>query len=212
MLIWRCVSSFENIRAEAEFTWIANVKCYNFNHLPATGARANMLRIILLLLLTYSSCISARMYQWVDPDSGSTQLSGKPPMWYRSSEGGPRVFVFDKSKVIDDTGITVSDTERERLRQQAFLQAEEDKEVAKEKLLQAKRLNAVLEQKQKAAARDQRQEEPDLEDVQEEIAEEKTAETEEPSTIEQMRKLIADWEKSKTEKAKGLLNIPDSQP
>ena len=173
-----------------------------------------MLRIILLLLLTYSTCISARMYQWVDPNSGSTQLSGKPPMWYRSTESGPRVFVFEKSKIIDDTGISVSDSERERLRQQAYLQAEEDTAMAREKLLQAKRMDAALQQKQQQKQETEAvakgEEEPVIEDIVEDIPETETPAAEEPSTIEQMRKLIADWESDTTKKAKGLLNNPNN--
>ncbi len=172
-----------------------------------------MLRILLLLLLVYSASISARMYQWVDPESGSTQLSGKPPMWYRSAESGPRVFVFEKSKIIDDTGIEVSDLERGRLRQEAFLQADEDREFAREKLLESKRLDAALMQKQAAQAQVEEQREPGTEDYIDEIPEEipetmPATPEDEPSDIEKMRKLIADWEKSKTEKARGLLNIP----
>lgn len=168
-----------------------------------------MLRIIVLLLLTYSTCINARMYQWVDPNSGSTQLSGKPPMWYRSAEPGPRVFVFEKSRIIDDTGIAVSDSERERLRQQAYLQAEEDTALAREKLLKAKRMDAALQQKLEMEAAVKGKEEPVIEDIVEEAPEAETPAAEEPPTIEQMRKLIADWEDATTKKAKGLLHKPD---
>jgi hypothetical protein len=68
------------------------------------------------------------MYQWVDPDNGTTQLSGKPPVWYRSGENGPRIFVFDKGRVIDDTAIEVSAAERNRLRQQALRRTVEESE------------------------------------------------------------------------------------
>ena len=130
------------------------------------------MRILFILLLSYSASISARMYQWVDPESGTTQLSGKPPMWYRSVQSGPRVFVFEKSKVIDDTGIEVSVLERERLRQRAFLQADEDRELAREKLLESKRLDAALMQKQAALAKDEEQKEPLVEEfIEEEIPE-----------------------------------------
>ena len=98
--------------------------CYNMNHSFNQVGPVPMLKILLVLLLVFSSPAGARMYQWVDPESGSTQLSGKPPMWYRGTENGPRVFVFENSRVIDDTNIEVSDSEREKLRQQAFLKAE----------------------------------------------------------------------------------------
>ena len=79
----------------------------------------------------------ARMYQWVDPDTSTTQLSGKPPYWYRNGELGPRVIVFDNGKVIDDTGIDVSVDENERLRQQALIIVEHDRLSALEKLRQS---------------------------------------------------------------------------
>lgn len=174
-----------------------------------------MLRIILLLLLTCSTCVSARMYQWTDPESGSTQLSGSPPMWYRSAEGGPRVFVFEKSKVIDDTGIAVSDEQREHLRQLAFLRAEVDKAGARDKLLKAKTMNAALLQKRKMEEAEQQEQEPVEEEVPielPELASEKPPVSEEISTQEQMRKVIEAWEKVKTEQAKGLIGAPGTSP
>ena len=71
--------------------------------------------------------VQAQMYQWTDPESGTTQLSGKPPAWYRSVEGGPRVFVFNRGKIVDDTGIKISDEQRISLRTKAFINAEEDR-------------------------------------------------------------------------------------
>ncbi len=64
--------------------------------------------------------VAARMYQWHNPATGTTQLSGTPPAWYRSSDPGPRVFVFENNQLVDDTGITVSDAQREALRAEAF--------------------------------------------------------------------------------------------
>jgi len=58
----------------------------------------------LLVLVFFCQSTQAQMYQWNDPETGTTQLSGKPPAWYRSVEGGPRVFVFNRGKVVDDTG------------------------------------------------------------------------------------------------------------
>ena len=60
------------------------------------------------------------MYQWIDPASGVTQLSGSPPAWYRSSETGPQVLVFENGRLIDDTRIAVSAVDRTALRAEAF--------------------------------------------------------------------------------------------
>lgn len=60
------------------------------------------------------------MYQWQNPATGTSQLSGIPPTWYRSSEGGPRVYVFENNQLIDDTDIAVSAAQREALRAEAF--------------------------------------------------------------------------------------------
>lgn len=67
---------------------------------------------------------AARMYQWRSPATGTTQLSGTPPAWYRTVEGGPRVYVFDANRLVDDTGIAVSDEQRRALRAAAFGEAE----------------------------------------------------------------------------------------
>lgn len=62
----------------------------------------------------------ARMYQWVSPNSGRTQISGKPPAWYRSGLTGPRVFVFENGRLVDDTARPLSEAERASMRDAAF--------------------------------------------------------------------------------------------
>lgn len=180
-----------------------------------------MLRLLsLCIFLCFNTTALARMYQWVEPDTHTTQLSGKPPTWYRSAEEGPRVFVFENGRVIDDTGINVSVSVRQRLRQQAFLAVEKDKSTAKEKLMQAERLKAAIQQKRLA-------EEAGLEQVQvvpvkpitdtEPVPEQATpvhASTE----IEDARALIAEWERLRIEEARkliesiatGSVKVPDS--
>src|SRR5690606_16282206 len=103
-------------------------------------------RWVLLLLLASGSAAEARMYQCVDPDTQTTQLSGKPPTWYRSAEGGPRVLVFEQGRMVDDTATRVSEVERERLRQEALVRAEQDQAAIQAKLAEAKRLQALLGQ------------------------------------------------------------------
>jgi len=169
-----------------------------------------MIRILLTLIITvFCASVNARMYQWVDPENGTTQLSGKPPTWYRSGSG-PRVFVFDNGEIVDDTGVTVSDSERNRLRQQAFLQAEDDKATAKDKLLEAKKLEAALgvdQKEEKAEAKAEAQQQT----VEKTSVKEATPQSEQ-DTINHMRALIEEWEVRRTENAKGLVNPAENKP
>jgi len=97
-----------------------------------------------LILGLASLPAQARMYQWIDPDTGTTQLSGKPPVWYRSAENGPRVIVFEKGKVIDDTSISIPDAQREVLRMEALTRVEEDREKAKALALEAEQMQSRI--------------------------------------------------------------------
>lgn len=162
-----------------------------------------MLRILLIIFIVFTSfAVDARMYQWTDPDNGTTQLSGKPPVWYRNGKDGPRVFVFENGKIIDDTGISVPDTERESLRQQALLKAEEDRTKAREKLLEAKKLQAVLN----PAAAEEQQMPAEEETEPEELApKEKAKPATEQETVDRMKALIQEWEAQKTQSAKKLI-------
>lgn len=84
--------------------------------------------LLLILLGLMIMPVQARMYQWNDPDTGTTQMSGSPPPWYRSTTDGPRVFVFEKGQLVDDTGRKVSEQRRQFLREQAINQAVEAEE------------------------------------------------------------------------------------
>ena len=64
--------------------------------------------------------VAARMYQWVSPATGSTQLSGIPPSWYRAGHPGPRVLVFEGGYLLDDTDVEVPDSRQKALRANAF--------------------------------------------------------------------------------------------
>lgn len=159
--------------------------------------------LIIIVLVSISFTVDARMYQWVDPDTGVTQLSGKPPVWYRSAKGGPRVFVFENGKIIDDTGRTVPDTERETLRQQALLKAEDDKALAKQKLLEAKRLQAVLNP---STGEDQNEiiDDKTETDKQAEKAKQPPPQSEQ-ETVDKMKALIQEWETQRTQDARKLI-------
>ena len=188
---------------------------------------SRMMRLLFIGLILFSSLVHARMYQWIEPDSGTTQLSGKPPAWYRSEEGGPRVFVFEAGRVIDDTTIKVSDRERELLRQRAFIKVEEDEEIARGKLERANKLKEEFDNKSKETSV---QEPPSVQEPLEEIeamessdAPAVAADLEIPrgeagdKILEEMRALIAEWEKKQSrsaletiEKSEGL--APETSP
>ena len=83
------------------------------------------------------------MYQWVNPTTGNSQMSGKAPAWYRSETGGPRVLVFEKNQLVDDTAVGVDENQRHRLRGLAFHSRASDKEMA----FTASQAIATLEEK-----------------------------------------------------------------
>ena len=156
------------------------------------------------------------MYQWVDPETGTTQLSGTPPHWYRNGAPGPRVYVFDGGRVIDNTEIKVSGTEEVRLRHEAVLQVERDQAAAREKLLEAERLKAAVAARaaeRKAESDAEIPPEPQQETVAPEVEEAQQAgmQTEGPSA-EQMRALIDQWEKLRTEEARSQLGSGTGTP
>lgn len=174
--------------------------------------------IVLLLIIqsVLSQSVQAQMYQWVDPETGTTQLSGKPPAWYRSTEGGPRVFVFNRGKVVDDTGIDISDEQRIRLRTKAFIRAEGDRLAAREKVKEVAKLKEAMQrnadeklkrESEIARFQDEPQNGSQDEVVNASIAEELTdTETrEEEISVEKMKALIAEWESKRTEEARALL-------
>jgi hypothetical protein len=101
------------------------------------------------VLLACAMPASARMYQWLDPQSRTTQLSGKPPAWYRLDSAGPRVFVFDEGRLVDDTARPLAADAARALRQEAFARARIERDPATS--LDA-RLEAALRQRGPARA------------------------------------------------------------
>jgi len=170
-----------------------------------------MIRKILLfvLLLQISSVAVARMYQWTDPDTGTTQLSGKPPSWYRSGDTGPRVFVFENGRVIDDTGISLPESENERLRQDALLKVEDDRQAALEKLVQAMRQKAMIDLQNRGEEVEEMPAEITAE--RQRVVESVPQETTITPTAEEMRALLDQYEQLRTENARLLLenSAPD---
>lgn len=132
-------------------------------------------RIACTLLVAFAASmtgardVQARMYQWLDPSSGTVQLSGEPPGWYRDGGGGPRVRVFDNGNLVDDTAIELPRGQREQLREAAFDEAEQRRRAeAVQRLERAARqeerrseelarLEAAREQRQQRQQREQRE-------------------------------------------------------
>lgn len=163
--------------------------------------------------------VQSRMYQWTDPDTGTTQLSGKPPAWYRSAENGPRVIVFEKGKVIDDTGITVSDQTREELRRQALARAVEDKEKARQMAVEAQELKSRLDTQSSEGYVEpvsSRERETELPDTAARTPEPVPDQAEQPVykelTEDDLRALISEWEQQKTQQSMEKVGIDSPAP
>ena len=164
------------------------------------------LPLLFLILILASPLASARMYQWDDPDTGTPQLSGKPPYWYRGDEPGPRVFVIDNGRVIDDTSVRVPDNQRQQLREAAFLRAEQDEARFKAKLEQAQRLKAERDRnrEEEVVATDEPPAPPTAEEAAKAAA--ATAEADANTEVEAMRTLVQEWEKFREDSAKKIVH------
>ena len=161
------------------------------------------------VFILYIICLpaEARMYQWTDSDTGTTQLSGKPPAWYRSGERGPRIFVFESGQLVDDTGIKVSEEQRQLLRQRSFDIANEESIRDKAKSILSKRDKRIEEEE--PLEEEVLDEATDVEDVAESSTDDEGAKTPEDLSglsIDDMRQLILDWEEVQKQKAKEIIN------
>jgi hypothetical protein len=146
--------------------------------------------LIAALVATLASMpAQARMYQWVNSQSGRTQMSGKPPAWYRSERPGPRVFVFENGRLVDDTANSVSLEERAALRSRAFAISAQEAEAARQ---------ATADKEEKTAL------ERGFGDTSSAPAEAKPQEPPD-ATIARLKSIINAWEDQQTEDAKRLL-------
>ena len=151
-----------------------------------------ILYLSITTLMVWGDAVEARMYQWINPASGRTQLSGKPPAWYRGKTEGPRVFVFENGRLIDDTAREVSETERQSLRTQAFERVGQQPIISKEELNTPQK--AALPMDAPPAAQDAPEAHPP------------SLKEQTPTTlIERLKKIIADWDKRKEGETKHLL-------
>ena len=147
--------------------------------------------LIFFLLLSSTAVSEAQMYQWVNPRTGTVQLSGAPPSWYRGAQGGPRVLVFDQGKVVDDTAIRVPARRRRELREAAF-QAATDRQ----------RLKA-LQQLEQAAKEDDRGERVKPSERREDTDGTPLSR----ATINQLKAIIAGWDQRRTATGEGSATV-----
>lgn len=159
-----------------------------------------MPQLIYVLLAAYVLAVApvqARMYQWLERDSGIVRLAGDPPPWYRNGDPGPRVFVFENGRLIDDTAIALPPEQEDALREEAFREVDLQREEAAVRKLERTALRkARLQQRRDAAP----QERPDSAAAQEAAPEQ--SQNEETSgreldaeTVRRMKQLIREWDK-----------------
>ena len=164
--------------------------------------------LVLTLILTADAC--ARMYQWTNPASGTVQMSGSPPAWYRGAQAGPRVLVFDDGELVDDTGIAISEEERIGLREEAFGENAADleaPEVAVER--SADELKAAMSKAHEDGV--------DIEAVTQEFSDARAAaalavpaEDDVAAKAEALKSLIDRWDQQQLDQARSLLDLlPD---
>ena len=167
---------------------------------------------LILAGLLLAGGAQARLYQWVNPDSGYTQLSGKPPSWYRSAQPGPRVFVFENGQLLDDTDVAVNAAQRQELRWLAFsLANEEQQALSEERAQRLAELYGKAEEEEFYSA-DEEGEEPTFSLAAPDLEGEAAAEEdEETATINRLRNVVTAWDLLRTEEARSILNaaLPD---
>ncbi|MFK8067744.1 MAG: hypothetical protein AB8D52_05825 [Gammaproteobacteria bacterium] len=157
------------------------------------------------------------MYQWVNPTTGNSQMSGKAPSWYRSESGGPRVLVFERNVLVDDTAVYVSEEQRIAFRNQALkVETSDEKnsltspgaiaafEEKIEALIESPALEEYLKNPPLAPMTDQElaeglKNEP-VKPTQNSVVKESP-----DDRIERLKLLISAWDKNRTEAAKTLL-------
>lgn len=148
----------------------------------------------------------ARMYQWVSAQTGRTQLSGKPPAWYRSDQSGPRILVFENGRLVDDTARPVSLEERAALRAQAFARiAEQGTQLpADADMPSPAAVSGASEAGGAAGVADSTERTFGESDTSEAKARAASAEAPD-ATIARLKSIIDAWEQQQTEEAKRLL-------
>lgn len=156
-----------------------------------------MRQLLLMAVLLLPLAVGARMYQWVNPNSGRVELSGTPPAWYRTNEGGPRIQVFQNGQMVDDTAITLNESQSDKLREAAFEEFE-----IRRRAEQVKKLERAARREK---ARRARAEESTVGSAPEQgkgdaadASIEELPDTLDQGTIDRLKNLIQSWDKQLT--------------
>ncbi len=147
--------------------------------------------VLLAVFISLSGMANARMYQWIDAHSGTPQLSGGPPVWYRSTHPGPRVVVFEDGRLLDDTALKVTPERRKALREAAYREYDERKQLG-----ELKRLEQLARREE--SLRRRAQAEKGAEEAKTEDQAEETPENMDQATIDRLKALISSFDKQNT--------------
>lgn len=157
----------------------------------------------LFFVATFSLSTSAhaRMYQWVDAESGNVRLSGEPPYWYRSLDGGPRVLVFEDGRLIDDTAIRLSPEQRKAYREAAFMEVDLRREKEAVNKLERAALREARRReeadRQLSALKEQQQEEENKSPAEDEKSQAAGSSpvTVDRGMVDQLKALVSSWDR-----------------
>lgn len=160
-------------------------------------------------IVTISACVialayanaHARMYQWSHPSSGTVQLSGAPPAWYRSTIKGPRVLVFDNGQLVDDTAVDVGEPLRASLRAAAFTDADAASAFAASSASSQARGHDLATRAADAPAELQSIAEPATGEPEDATPPEGTVE----QTVAELKSLLDAWDSRRRDEARSLL-------
>lgn len=159
--------------------------------------------LLLFFVFAHSLPAYARMYQWVDAESGNARLSGEPPAWYRSGERGPRVLVFENGRLVDDTAVIVSPEKRKALREAAFLEVDLRREQDAVKKLERAAMREARRREEAAGPPASASEAgPEQTDSAEDQDARKSASATPPTAldggmVEQLKAIISNWDRQK---------------
>lgn len=154
-----------------------------------------MTRLLLIALMLFSTAVSARIYQWQDPRSQSMQLSGVPPAWYRSLEGGPRVRVYENGRLVDDTYIQLNEEQSATMRELAFKTLQEERQVlAIKRLERAMRVEESRREQERRAA--ERQEAAEAQSSTDQAPPEVLPESLDPQEVRRLKEIIAEFDRT----------------